>query len=447
MTMMIHIKTVRRVAQAAFLLSAITACNSNDGGSAMPGDQGMMPGPTGGGSMAPADIVDTAVAAGDFKTLAAALTKADLVTTLKGKGPFTVFAPNDAAFAKLPAGTLDSLSMAELVKILTYHVVDGKVSSADLKAGKVPTLAGIDVQVDLSAGVKINDATVIKADIEASNGIIHVVDTVLLPKSDMPAASKNIVENAVAAGKFNTLAKALTDTGLIDTLSGQGPFTVFAPTDDAFAALPKGTLESLSKDELKQILLYHVVAGDVRAKDVKAGPVKTASGISAFLSTEGGVKLNGANVTTADVVSSNGVIHVIDKVILPTNIVEAATLAGGFTSLAGALTRVGLVDTLTGKGPFTVFAPTDAAFAALPKGTVEGLSDADLKNVLLYHVVGGSVLSTDLKAGPVDTLNPGKQVQVGLTGGVTINDSKVVVADIVATNGVIHVIDAVLLPK
>jgi transforming growth factor-beta-induced protein len=446
MTMMLHIKTVRRVAQAAFLLSAITACNSNDDASAMPGDQGMMSGP-GSSANAPADIVDTAVAAGDFKTLAAALTKADLVTTLKGKGPFTVFAPTDAAFAKLPAGTLDGLSMSQLVKVLTYHVVDGKVSSADLKAGKVPTLAGVDVQVDLSAGVKINDATVIKADIQASNGIIHVVDTVLLPKSDMPEASKNIVENAVAAGKFNTLAKALTDTGLIDTLSGKGPFTVFAPTDEAFAALPKGTLESLTKEDLKQILLYHVVAGDVRAKDVKAGPVKTASGISAFLSTEGGVKVNGANVTTADVVSSNGVIHVIDKVILPTNIVEAASLAGGFTSLAGALTKVGLVDTLKGKGPFTVFAPTDAAFAALPKGTVEALSDADLKNVLLYHVVAGSVLSTDLKSGPVDTLDAGKQVQVSLTAGVKINDSKVVVADIVATNGVIHVVDAVLLPK
>jgi transforming growth factor-beta-induced protein len=440
-------ETVRRVAQAACLISALGACTNNDGPGALFDDPSMMAGAAGSASSAAADIVDTAVGAGEFKSLAAALTKADLVTTLKGKGPFTVFAPNDAAFAKLPAGTLDSLTTAQLVKILTYHVVDGKVSSADLRAGKVTTLAGVDVQVELSNGVKINDATVIKADIQASNGIIHVIDTVLLPKSDMPDASQNIVENAVAAGQFTTLAKALTDTGLIDTLTSKGPFTVFAPTDEAFAALPKGTLESLSKEDLKQILLYHVVAGDVRAKDVKAGPVKTASGISAFLSTDGGVRLNGANVTTADVVSSNGVIHVIDKVILPPNLVEAATLAGGFSTLAGALTKVGLVDTLKGKGPFTVFAPTDAAFAALPKGTVEGLSDAELKNVLLYHVVGGNVLSTDLKAGPVDTLDAGNQVQVSLGAGVKVNDSKVVVADIVATNGVIHVIDAVLLPK
>jgi uncharacterized surface protein with fasciclin (FAS1) repeats len=131
------------------------------------------------------DIVDTAVAAGSFKTLAAALQAAGLVDTLKGKGPFTVFAPTDAAFAKLPPGTVEALlkDKAKLTAILTYHVVPGKVMAADVvKLDKAKTVQGGDVMVDASSGVKINDAKVVKADIETSNGVIHVIDTVLLPK-------------------------------------------------------------------------------------------------------------------------------------------------------------------------------------------------------------------------------------------------------------------------
>jgi len=150
-------------------------------------------------------------------------------------------------------------------------------------------------------------------------------------------------------------------------------------------------------------------------------------------------------VTTADVVASNGVIHVIDDILLPPkdNIVATAIAAGTFTKLAEALTSAGLVATLQGKGPFTVFAPTDAAFAKLasvPTG------DA-LKNVLLYHVLAGAVGSGDLKAGPVPTQLTGKSVTVGLTGEVTINDAKVTTANVLTKNGVIHVVDTVLVPQ
>ena len=135
------------------------------------------------------DIVDTAVAAGEFKTLAAALEAADLVDTLKGDGPFTVFAPTDAAFAKLPEGTVESLLKPEnrdqLVAILTYHVVAGKVEAADVvKLDEATTVNGQDVQITVAdSGVQVNDANVIKTDIEASNGVIHVIDTVILPAS------------------------------------------------------------------------------------------------------------------------------------------------------------------------------------------------------------------------------------------------------------------------
>ncbi|MDB4990654.1 MAG: hypothetical protein JWN04_5832 [Myxococcaceae bacterium] len=250
----------------------------------------------------------------------------------------------------------------------------------------------------------------------------------------------------LADGRFKTLAKALTDTSLVSTLQGAGPFTVFAPTDDAFAGLPAGTLDGLTNDQLRTILTYHVIAKELPASALKPGPVTTVSKLSAFVSLAGGaVKVNDATVTTADVTASNGVLHVIDKVLLPPNLVQAAQFAGSFTSLVGAVTKAGLADTLSAANAnLTVFAPTDAAFAALPAGTVEGLSVSALGDLLKYHVVAGEKLSTDLTAGSVPTLLTGKSVTVNLTGGVKINDANVVIADVVTTNGIIHAIDKVL---
>jgi len=130
------------------------------------------------------DIVDTAVAAGSFKTLATALTAAGLVDTLKGKGPFTVFAPTDEAFAKVPKADLDALlkDKAKLTSVLTYHVVAGKVMAADVKAGKVKTVQGSELTVTTMSGVKVDNANVVKTDIVADNGVIHVIDSVVIPK-------------------------------------------------------------------------------------------------------------------------------------------------------------------------------------------------------------------------------------------------------------------------
>ena len=398
-------------------------------------------GAAGSTSSGPKNIVETAVAAGSFKQLAAALGKANLVEALSAPGPFTVFAPTDAAFdafEKANPGALAKLSVEDLTKILKYHVLSGAaVKSTDLKNGQLAkTLAGPAVAVDLSGDKpKVGGATVSMADIEASNGVIHVIDAILMPPKD-------IVETALAAGKFTTLAKALTDAGLVDTLKGAGPFTVFAPTDDAFkklAAVPSG-------DALKNVLLYHVVSGQAGPLDLKdKGVLTTVAGSPALVDTSDGVKVAGAKVSLPNVVASNGVIHVVDSVLLPPDkdIVETAVAAGSFTKLAAALQSAGLVDALKAKGPFTVFAPTDAAFNALsavPSG------DA-LKNVLLYHVVMGAVGAGDLKAGDVPTLLADEQLKIDLSGGVKVNDAKVSMANIVTKNGVIHVIDKVLVPN
>ncbi len=282
---------------------------------------------------APKDIVDTAVAAGNFNTLAAALKAAGLVETLKGEGPFTVFAPTDDAFAKLPAGTVDSLlkdPKGDLTQILLYHVVSGKVMAADVKDGlEATTVQGGKVTFKADSNrVMINDAKIVTTDITTTNGVIHVIDSVLLPPKEEAAAAEpalaDIVDTAVSAGNFTTLVKAVEAAGLVETLKGEGPFTVFAPTDEAFAALPAGTLDELLKDpsgKLTEILLYHVVPGKVMAADVaglNGKEVATVGGKMLTVMVNGDkVMINDANVVTTDIAASNGVIHVIDKVVLP----------------------------------------------------------------------------------------------------------------------------------
>jgi uncharacterized surface protein with fasciclin (FAS1) repeats len=272
-------------------------------------------------------------------------------------------------------------------------------------------------------------------------------------------AEKDIVDTAVAAGSFKTLAAALKAADLVEALKGKGPFTVFAPTDEAFAKLPAGTVENLLKPEnqakLQSILKFHVVSGEVLAKDVKTMPVATLDGQRAELKVaDGKVTIENANVTATDVQASNGVIHVIDSVILPSdkNIVQTAVAAGSFTTLARLLEQAELVDALSGPGPFTVFAPTDAAFAKLPKETVDSLLKAENKDklaaILKYHVVSGRVFSdAAAKGATVKTLN-GQEVTTKSEGGkVLVQNATVTTADIDSTNGVIHVIDTVILPK
>jgi len=269
------------------------------------------------------DIVDTAVGAGKFTKLAAALGAADLVGALKGPGPFTVFAPSDDAFAKLPAGTVETLlkpeNKAKLAAILTFHVVKGKVMAADVvKIKGAETLNGqrVDVKVDGST-VSIDSSKVVTADIACSNGVIHVIDTVLMP------ATENIPAVADKAGKFKTLLAAVKAAGLVETLSGPGPFTVFAPTDEAFAKIPSATLTDLLKPENKAklagILTYHVVPGRVYSEAaVAAKSAKTVQGSTvAIKANDKGAFVNDSKIIATDVDASNGVIHIIDAVLMP----------------------------------------------------------------------------------------------------------------------------------
>jgi len=269
--------------------------------------------------------------------------------------------------------------------------------------------------------------------------------------------SMNIVETAVSAGNFTTLVKAVQEAGLVEALSGEGPFTVFAPTDEAFAKLPEGTVEALLDDipTLTNILLYHVVAGKFMSGDVVAADsLTTLEGSDISIRVEDGkVYVNDAIITVVDIETSNGVIHVIDSVILPPEketrtIVEIAIEAGIFTTLVAAVQEAGLVDALMGEGPFTVFAPTDEAFAKLPEGTVEALLDdiPVLTNILLYHVVPGYYLAEDVVSMRSLTSLLGQNITIHLLDEVKIDNAGLVATDIIAANGVIHVIDTVIIP-
>ena len=276
---------------------------------------------------------------------------------------------------------------------------------------------------------------------------------------------KSIAEIAVDGG-FNTLVAALDAADLVETLSGEGTFTVFAPTDEAFAALPDGMLEDLLADPnaLKQILLYHVVGDVVMAETVVTlDNAETLEGSTVAIEVvDGNVFLNDSQVTSTDIEASNGVVHVIDKVLVPemeeavsNDVVEdlksiaEVAVAGGFNTLVAALSAADLVETLSGDGAFTVFAPTDEAFAALPEGMLEGLlADTEaLTQILLYHVVGDVVKAeTVLTLDEAETLAGNKVSIEVVDGNVYVNDSKVTSTDIEASNGVIHVIDKVLVP-
>lgn len=403
-------------------------------------------------------IVDIAVADGRFETLVTAVTEAGLAETLSGDGPFTVFAPTDDAFAKLPEGTVEALleDIPALTDILLYHVVSGEVlAEAVVGLDSAETLLGENVAIKVEDGkVFINDSEVIITDIMADNGVIHVIDTVLLP----PEKLGSIVDIAVADGRFTTLVTALTEAGLAETLAGEGPFTVFAPTDDAFAKLPEGTVEALLEDipALTDILLYHVISGEVMAEQVVS--LNSAKALNEkFLEIkvmDGMVYINDAQVIITDIKADNGVIHVIDTVLLPAestgSIVDIAVADGRFTTLVTAVTEAGLAETLSSDGLFTVFAPTDDAFAKLPEGTVEALLEdiPALTDILLYHVVDGKVLAESVvMLEEAETLQ-GEKVSIMVEDGMVFlnEESQVIITDIIADNGVIHVIDMVLLP-
>ncbi len=404
------------------------------------------------------NIVETAMEAGNFKTLITALEVANLTDTLRTGGPFTVFAPTDDAFDRLPQKSIEALTenVSRLRSILLYHVVSGSyLSDALVMYPSLSTLQGQKLLIDTRGGIRIEGAWVTVRDIEASNGVIHVIDAVIFPREE-----PNLVQVARDSGIFDTFVSALEKAGLVDTLSGAGPFTVFAPTDLAFARIPPDTLNTLLNEPewLNAVLLYHVVQNEYSFTDLlEERGLRTVHGeLVSIKLIESGLGVNNTLITIGDIETGNGVVHAVDHVLMPKewrgrlpSIVDQAAASGQFSMLLTALEAAGLKDVLSGEGLFTVFAPTDAVFAALGNEAVEELlkDPEKLKSILTYHVIGDEYLAAELRiAQTLFTLN-GKPIRINVDGTLTINNVEIVTRDILARNGVIHVIDSLLIPR
>ncbi|WP_082897120.1 fasciclin domain-containing protein [Thalassotalea crassostreae] len=428
-------------------------------------------------------LVDVAVDNGNFTVLATALQATGLDQVLADLDTdYTVFAPTDAAFAKLPEGEVERLlnDAEALSNILLYHVLSGEVMSD----GAISVAQSMDNQVTMANGDKValsfadsmlfvNGAKISAADVMADNGVIHVIDNVILPPEmkDMPDMS--IVEVALADENFSTLVAALTAANLVDTLANEeATFTVFAPTNDAFAKIDADVLDQIlgDTDALSALLLQHVVAGaeidsvSAYAENGKMLPTVSEAKIDVMIDADTGMlMIGGANVVKKDIYTTNGVIHVIDTVIVGDldipeprmSLVDVAVANGNFTTLVAALKATGLDMVLDDLDTdYTVFAPTDAAFAKLPEGKVdELLADIPaLTDILLYHVLANEVMASDAIttaqsiSNTVMTANGDKVALSYMDPSLYVNNAMVTAADVGADNGVIHVVDTVIMP-
>jgi uncharacterized surface protein with fasciclin (FAS1) repeats len=404
-------------------------------------------------------VVDVAIDNG-FSTLASAVIAAELLPALTDPfGTYTVFAPTNDAFDDLaselsvPVSAL--LLLPNLADILTYHVLGSEVASTAINNGDVvsPLSATNTLKLTVTSmgGVFVNQASVASVDIPADNGVVHILESVVLPV-------ETVVDVALDNG-FSTLATAVITAELLPVLTDpMAEYTVFAPTNEAFdnlaSALGTDIAGLLALPNLTDILTYHVLDGEVAAAAINNGdivePFSTTNSLKLTKTSTGDVFVNQAQVTSVDIASDNGIVHVLNGVVLPSETVVDVAIDNGFTSLATAVVTAELLPALTDPlAEYTVFAPTNEAFdnlaAALGTDIAGLLALEDLATVLLHHVVSGTVLSTDLVAGTVPTLS-GLDVQVDLTNGVMINSSTVTTADVTAENGVVHIVDRVIMP-
>lgn len=463
-------KTLKNLRNLTFLLLGlilVTACSDDDG-----------PVPF----VPTSNIVELAQATTELSDLVDALVKyPDLVTLLSGDGTFTVFAPTNTAFDGLLAAigqtSIDDIPEDVLRNVLEYHVfATAAVEASAVVTGPITMANGEDADlVSDTSGVTVQGAQVILANVLGTNGIVHVIDSVIVPPSILPIVG-TIVAPAYFNNDFTTLIAAVqaADPSILTLLLSNGTngegLTLFAPTNDAFTAAGITDLSAVA-DIVDGVLAYHVVEGTVMSdmlpdSGIASEPVPTLGG-TIYITNKGGdsgIFINGTTeVVAPNIPSSNGVVHVIDRTLIPPtqDIVEIVSeFAGGsapeFTLLAAALTKAGLISALQADGPFTVFAPTDAAFeaAGVNQAFIDNADPADLAPILTHHVVepNVNVFSSDVADGSVPMLDGSNVTITGLTildGGANTPAANLVTSllNVHATNGVIHVIDKVLFPN
>lgn len=405
------------------------------------------------------DVIDNSPA---HTSLKSAIDEAGLAGTLQDLNEtFTVFAPDDDAFDDL-AEAMDTdlngiLEMENLDQILLYHVLDMELESVAMENGDTVTPINdentLKLTVTTQNSIYVNHAQVNTVDINADNGIVHSLDAVVL-------ADETVVDIAID-NEFNTLVSAVVTAELLPTLTDPfGTYTVFAPTDEAFDDLADkldtdidGLLEL---ENLADILKYHVLVDEVASGDITNGliadPLNNENSLKFTLTAESDIYVNHAQIAMADINSENGTAHAINAVALPNEtVVDVAINDDDFNTLVAAIVSAELLPVLTDPfATYTVFAPTDIAFQAYAEseGTdEEGILELeDLEDILLYHVLGEVVLSAELESGQTLTaLNEGNLSVFIDQGETMINDATLMIPDLEASNGAVHVIDGVLI--
>ena len=405
------------------------------------------------------DVLEFVEVSGQLSTLESLLDgQPQLRSILAGDGPITLFAPTNAAFNKLEDAlglTVEELPADVVFRLLSYHVYEPLLLSTDLNDGIITSANGLGLLIDVDDGTILlnGESEVVNADNLASNGVVHLVEDVLIPPGF------DLIETAATFDIFNTLLFSLDATDLDIILRGDGPFTLFAPTDDAFNKLGSDTITALLNDvdSLREILLYHVASGFIASAELAdLETITTQADGRVITTTSSGLFLNGnIGFLFTDAVASNGVLHAIDTVLDPRSspgltVVGTAGSFGIFTSLLAALDVAGLTGALNGDGPFTLFAPTDDAFAALGNETLAALLNDPpaLERILLYHVANGIIGSGDLPdISKIPTLLTGTDINVNGAGSILNENTTFAFTDAVATNGIVHGINQVLDPN
>lgn len=418
-------------------------------------------------------IVEIAAGAPDYSTLVSILSLPELSDLLSAASDpdseLTVFAPNNTAFGNLLTAlgksSVSELPISLVREIIEYHIVGAKVLSTQLTNGPVNTLLINEfVTVDLTSGVKINSSNVIAADLEATNGVIHGIDAVLLP-SFVTSALGSISETFMFDNDYTILTEALRTANLLNTVSTTQGLTLFAPNNDAFVAAGITSLDGLDAAALSPILLYHVLGAKVLSTQLPANGVATTLSDNqniylGYLTSS--VLINGlTQITEVDIEKSNGVVHKINRTLVPPapNVIDIAVALSQaenpeFTVLVSLLTSPAysdITDAIINSDDITIFAPTDAAFNEI-SATIATLTEEQISDVLLYHAAGARVFSTGLSDGQVVSMLNTQDITVNIgSNGVSLTDTTAVAANVVevniqGSNGVIHVIDKVLIP-
>jgi len=407
-------------------------------------------------SLGQGDILKTINETEELSIVAGYIQLSGLDQTLSGKGPFTFFAPTDDAFMKLPELTRANLinDVVRLQRVLKYHIIQGKFSSSMIvQRPNFVTLLGQTLSVDAKGGIKVDGSSILIRDIEATNGIIHIIDSVIFPHEE-----PDIVQVMRNTGILDTAVFALEKTGVIDILKGETLCTVFMPSDVAFARLPSETMENLFRDpaRLRDILLFHIVEGSFSVEELfERGSIRSLLGETIVLgTTPPRIGPQKTVVILSDIEASNGMINIVDHVMFhedsrtKLSTIEETLKANGIDIMAELLKRTGICSELSENKRLTVFAPTNEAFLELKESDKAFLYSAnELRKVLEYHILPNEYLLSELKISNTLLSLIGKPLHFEMKEDLLVNSIPIVESDILCSNGVIHIIESLLVTK